>query len=357
LVYFSLQKFFTLAASPFSVPRFRWLFALCWLVWSGVHAWLLHWYGFSFREALADSVIYNGILLLACWIISSSFRYYLPSRDRYVYLIAITTVAALAWLFISRFFIIWLPQSYSGIDAFWSQSAPVRMAIGFLMLGTNTLINVLWYTLQEQQEDEKRKTEAAALTREAELYKLKEQLHPHFLFNSLNSINALIAIQPLQARNMIQQLADFLRGTLKKANNDWIPLVDEIAHLQLYLDIEKVRFGHRLQTSVTMDEKAAACNIPAMLLQPAVENAIKFGLYDTTAAITISIEAVLENSQLQVTITNPYDMETSARQKGTGFGLRSIERRLFLLFPQSNLLQTNAADGQFTTTIFIPQLA
>lgn len=346
-----------MAASPFSVARFRWLFAICWLLWMGVHAWLLYWYGFRMAVALADSVVSNGLLLLASWLIGNSFRYYLPSRDRYLYLMAITTVAAIAWLLISRSIMLLLPSTFTDTESFWNQSVPVRMAIGFLMLGTNTLINVLWYTLQEQQEDEKRKSESAALTRETELYKLKEQLHPHFLFNSLNSINALIGMQPMQARTMIQQLADFLRGTLKKADNEWNALQEEINHLQLYLDIEKVRFGHRLQTTISMDEKAAACSIPAMLLQPAVENAIKFGLYDTTEEITISIVAAVENNSLKVTITNPYDAGVSARQKGTGFGLRSIERRLFLLFAQSGLLQTTAAEGIFTTTIFIPQLA
>jgi LytS/YehU family sensor histidine kinase len=270
---------------------------------------------------------------------------------------AITTVAAIAWLLLSRSIMLLLPSSFTESEGFWSQSVPVRMAIGFLMLGTNTLINVLWYTLQEQQEDEKRKSESAALTREAELYKLKEQLHPHFLFNSLNSINALIGMQPMQARTMIQQLADFLRGTLKKADNEWNELEEEIKHLQLYLDIEKVRFGHRLQTDIVMDAFAAQSRIPAMLLQPAVENAIKFGLYDTTEEILISIQAHLDNNVLQVSITNPYDAGISSRQKGTGFGLRSIERRLFLLFSQSGLLKTTSADGLFTTTIFIPQIA
>ncbi len=86
--------------------------------------------------------------------------------------------------------------------------------------------------------------------REAELYKLRQQLQPHLLFNSLNSISALITIQPAQARKMIQQLSDFLRGTLKKEENQWISLEDELQHLQLYLDIEKVRFGHRLNTAI-----------------------------------------------------------------------------------------------------------
>ncbi|MGL1273916.1 histidine kinase, partial [Vibrio parahaemolyticus] len=85
--------------------------------------------------------------------------------------------------------------------------------------------------------------------------KLRQQLQPHFLFNSLNSISALIISQPEKARHMIQQLSDFLRGTLKKEEQQWNSLQEEMQYLQLYLDIEKVRFGHRLHTNIIMNEQ------------------------------------------------------------------------------------------------------
>ncbi len=217
------------------------------------------------------------------------------------------------------------------------------------------LLSVLWYTLQDRRDNERRKTEAEKLTKEAELFKLRQQLQPHFLFNSLNSINALIGFKPDEARHMIQQLSDFLRGTLKKEDNQWATLQEELNHLQLYLDIEKVRFGHRLQTSIEQDEECGAMKIPAMLLQPVVENAIKFGLYDTTEAITISIQAKAVNSQLIIHVQNPFDSATSGPQKGTGFGLSSVQRRLYLVFAQHDLLKTHAENNLFTTIITIPQ--
>src|SRR5690606_12610382 len=99
---------------------------------------------------------------------------------------------------------------------------------------------------------------------------------------SLNSISALVHSRPEEARKMIQQLSDFLRGTLKKEENQWTSLADELDHVQLYLEIEKVRFGYRLHTEIVADDASGNCRIPHMLLQPVVENAIKFGLYDTT---------------------------------------------------------------------------
>jgi LytS/YehU family sensor histidine kinase len=217
------------------------------------------------------------------------------------------------------------------------------------------LISVLWYTVQDQQEIEKRKTEADKLAKEAELFKLRQQLQPHFLFNSLNSINALIGTRPQQARTMIQQLSDFLRGTLKKEDNQWVSLDEELHQLNLYLEIEKVRFGHRLSTIIRNEADCAQMKLPALLLQPVLENAIKFGLYDTTEDITITLEAKKEDGMLVVHVSNPFDPETSSPKKGTGFGLASVQRRLYLLFARNDLLKTEAHEKTFVTVIKIPQ--
>jgi two-component system LytT family sensor kinase len=240
-------------------------------------------------------------------------------------------------------------------ESFFAFSVPVRLAIAFLIIGSMILLGVLWYTQQDYQENEKRKTEAEKLARDAELFNLRQQLQPHFLFNSLNSINALIGFKPEEARHMIQQLSDFLRGTLKKDNNQWTTLEEELHHLQLYLDIEVVRFGHRLKTNIECDNDCGKMKMPAMLLQPVVENAIKFGLYDTTEAITIVIKATAETNRLIIKVINPYDAATSSISKGTGFGLSSVQRRLYLVFAQHGLLQTNADKNLFTTTLIIPQ--
>jgi len=132
-------------------------------------------------------------------------------------------------------------------------------------------------------------------------------------------------------------------------------LNDELQHLQLYLDIEKVRFGHRLNTAVNSSEAAGKLQLPSMLLQPLVENAIKFGLYDTTEPVTINITASSENNNLVISIQNPFDPETSSPKQGTGFGLSSVQRRLYLLFARNDLLNTRHTDNLFTTVIKIPQ--
>lgn len=288
-------------------------------------------------------------------LVSVMLRFYIPQKNKYGYILVLCAVLSTLWLLASRSILMLIIEDAQDYINFFSQSVPVRLVFAFLLIGCMALVSVLWYTVQDQQETEKRKTEAEQLSREAELYKLRQQLQPHFLFNSLNSINALIGTQPQQARTMIQQLSDFLRGTLRKEEHSWTSLHDELEHLQLYLEIEKIRFGHRLSAEVKNDADGRKINVPAMLLQPVVENAIKFGLYDTTGDIMISIEAKMDEHDLKVTVQNPFDPGTSLPKKGTGFGLTSVQRRLYLLFARHDLLHTEMRENIFITTIKIPQ--
>ena len=231
----------------------------------------------------------------------------------------------------------------------------IRFVAGFLLISSMSMFSLLWYSQEEQTEINARKSEIEKLNKEAELFKLRQQLQPHFLFNSLNSISALTVSMPEKAREMVHQLSEFLRGTLKKEEQDWNTLDEELEHLALYLEIEKVRFGNRLQTLIICDDNVRLLKLPSLLLQPVVENAIKFGLYDTTGDVLIKIEAAKSENNLKIVVQNPYDPETMQPIKGAGFGLSSIQRRLFLLFARNDLLQIKKEDNFFITTVIIPQ--
>ena len=344
-----------MTTSPLKKLRFRIIFAICWWCWGILHAFVLNRFGFSWDVAIWDSIISNLLLVAISLLVTITLQFYIPQKNKYGYILVFCSVLAAIWILVSRSILMLIVNEVVDYNRFFSQSVPVRLAIGFLVIGCMALVSVLWYTIQDQQEIEKRKTEAEKLSKEAELYKLRQQLQPHFLFNSLNSINALIGSQPQLARTMIQQLSDFLRGTLKKEDHQWISLEEELQHLQLYLDIEKVRFGHRLSTFIKNETDGLGMQLPAMLLQPVVENAIKFGLYDTTENITISIEAKKDDGNLMLQVRNPFDSGTSSPKKGTGFGLNSVKRRLYLLFARHDLVQTEIKDELFITTIKIPQ--
>ncbi len=283
-------------------------------------------------------------------------RYYLPGKEKYWYVLTISVGLTSVWLLFTRA-LLWSFYKYDVVyTQSLSHSSNIRFGIAFLMNGCMAMISLLWHTQMEQKRTEERKAEAERIARDAELYKLRQQLQPHFLFNSLNSISALTGTQPEKARHMIQQLSDFLRGTLKKDEQQWNSLEEELQYLQLYLDIEKVRFGYRLQTNIVFDDEVMQMKLPSLLLQPLVENAIKFGLYDTIGEVTISIIAKKINQSLEITVENPFDIETAQPLRGTGFGLSSIQRRLFLLFARNDLLQTKTENNYFITTISIPQI-
>ena len=249
----------------------------------------------------------------------------------------------------------WIMDLTDEYESFLDRSTVIRGLYCWLMITLVTAMSWLWMSIEEFQQIEGRKSELEKLAKEAELMRLRQQLQPHFLFNSLNSISALAGTKPDEARKMIHQLSDFLRGTVKKDDQQLISMAEELQHLKLYLEIEKVRFGHRLNTTIACDDEAGSLTLPSLLLQPLVENAIKFGLYDTTGEITISIHAQAADNVLLLSIVNPFDPATALPRHGTGFGLASVQRRLYLIFGRQDLLQTKQSGNLFTTELRIPQ--
>lgn len=341
---------------PFISGHFRYWFAGCWLFLAGLQAALLFWYGLSWELAIQDSLLSNAVLATACWLISNNLYYYRPGQRRYLYVGLWCLFLAACGALLLRYLLPLMAGPGSQYEALLVKSLPLRFFIGLLLISWVALMSLVWYAHQDQKSQAQRQADTEKLAREAELFKLRQQLQPHFLFNSLNSINALIGAQPKEARKMIQQLSDFLRSTLKKEDQQWVTLEEEIQHLALYLEIEKMRFGHRLATAIDLDPDSVQQKLPPMLLQPIVENAIKFGLYDTTQAVAITIAARQADNNLVISVSNPYDPHTTPPRKGTGFGLQGIRRRLYLLFARQDLLHTRSdQDNIFTTTLTIPQ--
>lgn len=332
-------------------------FATWWFVWLVFQVSLLQNAGIPAVKALADAAVSNILLAGFCLLVFNNLRYYLPKKEKYLYVLLMGSALGGIWLLLVKLILKALYQKDTVYIQLLQQSSSIRFAAAFLMIVCFTAIGILWFSQKEQREENERRIAMEQLAKEAELNKLRQQLQPHFLFNSLNSISALTGQQPEKARHMIQQLSDFLRGTIRNESMQWVSLQEELDYLQLYLDIEKVRFGHRLQTNITYDEAAKTFKIPPLLLQPLVENAIKFGLYDTVGEVEILIVAKNNNGMLEVKVENPYDAATSGSVKGTGFGLASIKRRLFLLYGRQDLLQIKREAATFITIVIIPQKA
>jgi two-component system, LytTR family, sensor kinase len=344
-----------LAITTFTFSKLRWAFVACGVVWAALQTYIIHSFGFPWYSAAVDGVVSSTLLAAACWLINNNLRYYQPGKGSYINILIWCAALAAICMAGSRWILPYF-LSETAYTSFLSQSMIIRLFTNFMAIGWMAMISMIFYGQLDQKENERRKSEAEKLARDAELYNLRQQLQPHFLFNSLNSINALIGFKPDEARKMIHQLSDFLRGTLRKEDQQQVTLNEELEHLNLYLDIEKVRFGHRLKTEISCDNICGAAVLPSMMLQPLVENAIKFGLYDTTEDVVVSIRGEMEGNFLQIMVQNPYDPQTSRPRAGTGFGLSGVQRRLYLLFARNDLMETHANDNIFTTIIKIPQL-
>lgn len=330
-------------------------FFTCWLIAAALQAYAIHQFGLSWDISIKDGLVSNGILSLIGLLTINIYRFYQPGKTNRAYRFVLGFVLTLSYVFLLKYVLAFVIGENAEYTAFLQKSLYLRFVFAFFLIAFITLINWMLNTINEQKEKEKHQADVDAMLREAELVRLRQQLQPHFLFNSLNSINALIGTKPNEARQMVQQLSDFLRGTLKKDEQKLVPLKEEFEQLKLYLEIEKVRFGHRLKVEMTITEESQAYLIPPLLLQPVVENAIKFGLYDTVEDIVIQVTAKTENGYLSIEVQNPFDSATQNANKGTGFGLSSIKRRLYLLYARNDLMTTQKTENIFITTLRIPQ--
>ncbi len=169
--------------------------------------------------------------------------------------------------------------------------------------------------------------EAHALARDAQLYALRMQINPHFLFNSLHSIAALTTQSAPRAREMCLRLSDFLRGTLGLGDRESIPLSEELALARNYLDVEHVRFGARLVVREEIQESCQDCAIPALLLQPLVENAVKHGIAALVDGGVIRLAVERTGNMVHITIENPFDPDAVTPNR-LGVGIPHVRRRL-----------------------------
>ncbi len=323
-------------------------------VLAGVQVWVVTYFSdLRFTWALTDASVHWLALGLLSYFIANTLSYYHPSRGKGLLILIAPGLLTLIGLALADNLCRWTID-HEAYHAFTEEWLVYRYTVFFLILLGVTLLSLLWYRLEEKEDAQRRKEEMERIAREAELFKLRQQLQPHFLFNSLNSINALIGSRPAEARNMVQQLSDFLRGTLKREDQRLVPLKEELEYLKLYLDIEQLRFGHRLRVKTEQDPAASHWQIPPLILQPLLENAIKFGVYGTTEAIEIWLHASVQDNHLLLTVKNPYD-EDMEPPSGTGFGLKSVKRRLFLLYGRKDLLELKKEEKQFTARVKIPK--
>jgi hypothetical protein len=211
----------------------------------------------------------------------------------------------------------------------------------------------LSYSITMQQQ-ERRATELAVMAQEAQVRALRYQINPHFLFNTLNATAALVRDAPVRAEEMVVQLSEFFRRSLELNPMGDVTLSEEVDLQRLYLDIERTRFPDRLWLDVVLDPGTAEAKVPALLLQPLVENAVKHGVARSEATTCIRIGARLDGPVLEIVVEN--DAKASGlRARGENVGLHNVRDRLRACFGEEASLATERlCSGGFRNEVRLP---
>lgn len=213
--------------------------------------------------------------------------------------------------------------------------------------------SLVYFTFQfffnyKSSETEKWRLEAAV--KDAELQALKSQINPHFIFNSLNNIRALIIEDPVKAREMITHLSGLLRYSVQFSNKEKVTLEDELAVVENYLRLESIQFEDRLQYKIEVGPETLDYKIPPMVIQMLVENAIKHGISTLPEGGEIKIISHLENDALVVEVINTGQLKT--KSETSGIGLKNATDRLKLLFGKLSDLRVQNLTGNMVSARF-----
>ncbi len=254
---------------------------------------------------------------------------------------ASTTVMILShlWLWVLNHF-------FTGIEARFRPGIPAMAGMFSIIYLLSIVLHYLILALESSQK-------AELLSREAEIKALKAQVNPHFLFNSLNSISALTSIDPAKARQMCIALSDFLRNSLRLGEQQCIPLGEELTLTKSYLDVERVRFGQKLRIRQYLEDGCEHCDVPPLLVQPLIENAIKHGIATLAEGGEIALTGERSNGQLRVTVENPFDPEAPPAQK-TGFGLLGVRSRLHARYGNAGRLEIDVQPSLYRVVLSLP---
>lgn len=237
----------------------------------------------------------------------------------------------------------------------WAAIADTAFGRYFLVLAWAALYFAL-AKAEEARAAERREGEYRRAAEAAELRSLRYQVNPHFLFNTLNSLSALVMTgRQDQAETMIQTLSTFYRRTLSGDPTSDLPLVEEIELQKLYLAIESVRFPSRLLTKMDIDDAVVDAMVPGMILQPLVENSVKYAVAATQRPVTISVEAHREGDELVITVGDDGPGVAEGKAQGCGIGLANVRDRLRARYGAAAGLDFGVRpEGGFATVLRMP---
>lgn len=343
-----------------SQPRRLLWYVLAWIIPGVFLAWTL----FD-----AHSVAWNSALLFALpsahlygFMLTSSYYVCrsLPIRQRTALRVAAvfgsaSLLSSLLWIMLC---VIWssVIDEAAGHNGNVLLDRPLTILLfvaAMLLYLVSLLAHDVFIAFENIRSAERQQVASQLLARDAELQMLRSQINPHFLFNSLNSISALTSIDAAAARNMAIELGNFYRKTLAISARQQITFAEEVELCKYFLAIEKIRFGDKLQVDWAIDPATLTAQVPAMFMQPLLENAIKHGICNLRDGGVVQIKSVIENSWLHIAISNPLDPE-SPSAIGTATGLKNFKARIHSLYQERARISWYKAHNNFYLDMIIP---
>lgn len=335
------------------------IYILAWVMLVGIQTLaFFQLFDVSWFYAVMDSLLFGSIYFLIGIGVWYFTRYARFEKSQFLSLIlehlASAFVLVSLWVFGGTYALsVIFSSSPDYTELIWGAIA-WRYGNGFLFYIILIIVYYLHANYIRQQERNERENKLRSTLQNTEIDLLRSKLNPHFLFNSLNSLNALIQTDTEKASVMLIQLSDFLRFSIEKDKQEEIELKEEFENMERYMSIEQVRFGNRLKFIKKIQEDALTLKLPAMLLQPLLENAIKYGLGSKLDDVEVKIEAKESNTNLILKIENVYDQSASV-SKGSGHGIDNVRKRLDMIYKKAGDFSIKKTDKRFTVKLIIPQ--
>jgi Putative regulator of cell autolysis len=332
-------------------------YAAVWLFVLIINTSLGYLYSYS---SLGDMLVENSIFCLTFALLAIPLWYNVNScllQRGWIMLIfnhlATASIFIIVWYFISYSLVVQVMPHGHIATASNDQLTPFVVFNGIMGYTIVILSYYLYMYSRSLREKHENELLLQRSLKEVEISMLRSQINPHFLFNSLNSISSLTMVDADRAQEMVVKLSDYLRYTVSQEKTAFVALSKEVENIHRYLEIEKIRFGAKLKYQFSISGDALAAEIPAMILQPLYENAIKHGVYESTEPILIETKAYMDNDILIVSIKNNYQ-QGAPMGKGAGIGLRNIAERLKLIYQNETLLHIKNENQVFEVTLIIP---
>lgn len=331
--------------------------------WGPISAVLIYLFvslgGMTWGLAIALSIplcLYHAFVCLSAWY---SCRNTSPENSAsWLRHFISAAIAGLLLVVIARGLAIALSSThyFVGVQEHVTGQIPLIWAVGTLLYLLSTALFYILLSNQAAHEAEKGAVEARALARESELKALKAQVNPHFIFNCLNSISALTTSDPSRAREMCILLAEFLRKALALGERTQIPLREELDLIHAYISVEQIRFGARLKFEENIEPAAIESQIPPLLLQPLIENAIRHGVATLSEGAWVKLEISWAAQKVSISVLNNFDPE-ALRKRGAGIGLKNVRGRLDTTYGSRTHFDVRTDHDRFCVTMDVPASA